>query len=155
MVFQQTIRNPCKTDGRDPDSNRFPRDVQVVDPITMGPRWVFHSWDWRRGFVSEKAIKRVSEKPLDYEAYFTKSKRPRIFPHTETAEEFQQPEEDSTSEEEKSLISVEEANPQIQKHLRKQLLRQQQLGEQLRLLKLHLLKTQAGLQVNPLLFCQQ
>uniref|UniRef100_A0AAU7SS91 Capsid protein n=1 Tax=Alphatorquevirus homin19 TaxID=3048420 RepID=A0AAU7SS91_9VIRU len=155
MVFQQSIRNPCKTDGRDPDSNRFPRDVQVVDPISMGPRWVFHSWDWRRGFVSQQAIKRVSEKPLDYEAYFTKSKRPRIFPHTETAEEFQQPEEDSTSEEEKSLISVEEANPQIQKHLRKQLLRQQQLGEQLRLLKLHLLKTQAGLQVNPLLFCQQ
>ncbi len=152
MVSQQSIRNPCKTDGHDSDSNRYPRDVQIVDPLTMGPRWVFHAWDWRRGYVSEQALKRVSEKPLDYEEYFKKPKRPRIFPSSEGAEQSHRLEEDSSSEEEKSLSLIEETTPAIQEQFRKQLKRQQRLGQQLKLLQLHLLKTQAGLQINPLLF---
>nr|UGV43929.1 MAG: ORF1 [Torque teno virus]UGV43937.1 MAG: ORF1 [Torque teno virus]UGV43953.1 MAG: ORF1 [Torque teno virus]UGV43963.1 MAG: ORF1 [Torque teno virus]UGV44075.1 MAG: ORF1 [Torque teno virus] len=152
MVSQQSIRNPCKTDGHDSDSNRYPRDVQIVDPLTMGPRWVFHAWDWRRGYVSEQALKRVSEKPLDYEEYFKKPKRPRIFPSSEGADQSHRLEEDSSSEEERSLSLIEETTPAIQEQFRKQLKRQQRLGQQLKLLQLHLLKTQAGLQINPLLF---
>lgn len=152
MVSQQSIRNPCKTDGHDSDSGRYPRDVQIVDPLTMGPRWVFHAWDWRRGYVSEQALKRVSEKPLDYEEYFKKPKRPRIFPSSEGAKQPHMLEENSSSEEEKSLSLIEETTPAIQEQFRKQLKRQQRLGQQLKLLQLHLLKTQAGLQINPLLF---
>nr|UGV44146.1 MAG: ORF1 [Torque teno virus] len=155
MVSQQTIRNPCKTDGPS-HSGRQPRDVQVVDPHTMGPRWVFHAWDWRRGYLSEGALKRLREKPLDYEAYSTKPKRPRLFPVTERGEGVQQQEGDSSSEEEKLPSFAEEETTQtIQQHLQLQLRKQQRLGEQLRLLQSHLLKTQAGLHLNPFLFIQQ
>ncbi|UJO01834.1 ORF1 [Anelloviridae sp.] len=155
MVSQQTIRNPCKTDGQLAPSGRLPREVQIVDPVTMGPRWVFHSWDWRRGYLSETALRRLREKPLDYEAYMQKSKRPRLFPVTEGDDQSPRQEDDSYSEEEKSPPFTEEATETLQLQLQRQLRRQQRLGEQLQLLQHHLLKTQAGLQINPLLLVRQ
>lgn len=155
MVSQQTIRNPCKTDGP-PGTGRQPRDLQIVDPQSMGPRWVFHAWDWRRGFLSDAALKRLREKPLDHEEYSKKPKRPRLFPVTESSEGYHQQGEGSDSEEEKyPSFTEEQTTEKIQQHLQLQLRKQQRLGEQLRLLQNHLLKTQAGLHLNPLLFIQQ
>ena len=154
QVYQQTIKNPCKDDST--GSNRQPRDVQVVDPITVGPRFVFHSWDWRRGFLSEAAIKRIREQPLDYEAYSFMPKRPRFFPPTTGGEQLPgEQEESSSSAEENNLISFEEGqepkaqavHKQLLKHLRKQRV----LGQRLRALYQNLQKTQAGLHINPLL----
>lgn len=155
LLHEQTIRNPCPTDGH-PSSGRLPRDVQVVDPITVGPRFVFHSWDWRRGYLSEAALKRVREQPLDHEAYQFVPKRPRIFPPTSGDAVARRQERDSSSEEESSLISFEEGQEpkakavhlKLLKHLRKQRL----LGVRLRALFEGLQKTQAGLHLNPLLF---
>lgn len=154
MLYQQTIKNPC-TDGHHADSYRQPRDVQVSDPLTVGPRYVFHQWDWRRGWLNDKALKRMLQKPLDAEYYQITPKRPRIFPPTE-AEEAQKLEESSTSEEESIPTSQEENQTQVlQYQLRKQLRGQRELRQQLKQLFHQLIKTQAGLHLNPLLFTQQ
>lgn len=155
MLYQQTIKNPC-TDGHPTDSHRQPRDVQVSDPITVGPRYVFHQWDWRRGWLSERALKTMLEKPLDADYYPIPAKRPRLFPPTDQ-EGLQRQERSSDSEEESILISQEEKAPTqtIQLHLRKQLKQQRELRVQLKHLFQQLLKTQAGLHLNPLLFTQQ
>nr|UGV43881.1 MAG: ORF1 [Torque teno virus] len=153
QAYQQTIKNPCKDDGS--GSNRKSRDVQVTDPTTVGPEYVFHSWDWRRGFLSERALKRLFEKPLNYEEYPKKPKRPRIFPPTARESQPQEQEESSLSEEEKSLLSTEEVpKEKIQRQLKFQLKQQQRLGQQLHLIQQQLLKTQAGLHLNPLLSIQ-
>lgn len=154
MIYQQTIKNPC-TDGQDPHSNRYPRDVQVADPITVGPRYAFHQWDWRRGWLGDKALKRMLQKPLDVELYPIAPKRPRLFPPTEAEGEEKQ-EESSTSEEESSLISQEETPTQLLRvQLRKQLRDQRELRVQLKHLFHQVLKTQAGVHLNPLLFIQR
>nr|UYM03091.1 MAG: ORF1 [Anelloviridae sp.] len=155
MLYQQTIRNPCK-DGEAPDPHRQPRDVQVTDPTTVGPRFVFHHWDWRRGWLSDRALKRMLQKPLDYEAYTITPKRPRLFPPTEPAG-VQRQERDSDSEGESEPFLQEEATPTeaIQVHLRKQLREQRDLRLQLKHLFQQVLKTQAGLHLNPLLFNHQ
>ena len=157
LLHEQTIRNPCPTDGH-PSSGRQPREVQIVDPITVGPRFVFHSWDWRRGFLSEAALKRIREQPLDYEAYSYIPKRPRIFPPTTGDAVVQKQGESYSSEEETSHISFEEGQEpkaqQVHKHLLRHLRKQRQLGLRLRQVFEGLQKTQAGLHINPLLFNQ-
>nr|UGV44141.1 MAG: ORF1 [Torque teno virus]UGV44184.1 MAG: ORF1 [Torque teno virus] len=154
MLYQQTIRNPC-TDGQAPAPHRQPRDVQVTDPITMGPRYVFHQWDWRRGFLSDKALKRMLQKPLDADAYPLTPKRPRVFPPTDQ-EGVHVRGEGYSSEEESSLTSQEEEQTQetLQLQLRKQLRQQRDIRQQLKFMLQQVLKTQAGLHVNPLLFNQ-
>ncbi|AXQ66385.1 MAG: hypothetical protein [Anelloviridae sp.] len=156
LFHQQTIRNPCKPE--ESSAGRFPREVQVVDPNTMGPRFVFHSWDWRRGFLSDKALKRMFEKPLDTEGFTATPKRPRIFPPTEgqLAREQKEQEEGSDSQEESSLTSLEEVpeETQLRVHLRKQLRQQRSIRHQLRTMFQQLVKTQAGLHLNPLLSTQ-
>nr|UGV43843.1 MAG: ORF1 [Torque teno virus] len=156
MLYQQTIKNPC-TDGHPTDSHREPRSIQVSDPLTVGPRYCFHQWDWRRGFLGDKALKRMLQKPLDFELYPVTPKRPRIFPPTEGEQESQRQERSSSSEEESILISQEEKVPTeaLQVHLRKQLRQQRELRFQLKHLFHQLCKTQAGLHLNPLLFTQQ
>ncbi len=146
-----------KTRSKDDSTgtSRQPREVQVTDPQLVGPRYVFHYWDWRRGYLSERALKRLYEKPLDYDEYPKKPKRPRIFPPTTGELQSQQLEEDSCSEEEKSSPCIEETpQTKIQRQLRQQLKQQQRLGDQLRLVQQQLLKTQAGLHINPLLSIQ-
>nr|UGV44133.1 MAG: ORF1 [Torque teno virus] len=157
LLHEQTIRNPCPTDGH-PSTGRQPRDVQVVDPIKVGPRFVFHSWDWRRGYLSPAALKRIGEQPLDYEAYSYRPKRPRIFPPTEGDQLARSREEDSFSEEESPHISFEEGQEPkaqaVQQHLLRHLRKQRELRKRLRALFQSLQKTQAGLHVNPLLYNQ-
>lgn len=157
LLHEQTIRNPCPTDGHAP-SGRQPRDVQVVDPITVGPQFVFHSWDWRRGYLSDAALKRIREQPLDYEAYSYVPKRPRIFPPTAGDAVDPKQRENWSSEEESTLISFEEGQEPKAQEVHKQLVRhishQRKLGFRLRALFQSLQKTQAGLHVNPLLFNQ-
>lgn len=157
LLHEQTIRNPCPTDGH-PSSGRQPRDIQVVDPLSVGPRFVFHSWDWRRGYLSEAALKRIRDQPLDYEAYSYIPKRPRIFPPTTGDAVDPKQRENYSSEEESSLISFEEGQEpkarQVHQHLLRHLRKQRELGFKLRALFEGLQKTQAGLHINPLLFNQ-
>nr|UGV43286.1 MAG: ORF1 [Torque teno virus] len=156
MIPEQVLKNPCKSEGSAhtyPD--RWRRDVQVVDPTTMGPQWAFHTWDWRRGLFGADAIKRVSQKPDDDEPYYPLPKKPRFFPPTDKGQE---QESDSDLQETRSALSLEEAHQEVQEEgqqqqrdLRLRLHQQQRIGVQLRQLMEQIFKTQAGLHINPIL----
>lgn len=123
----------------------------------MGPQWVFHTWDFRRGLYGKDAIKRVSEKPDDDELYTFFPKKPRLStpadaPGLQEGGFFFQNHQETTSEEEAEAQEETQAQPeQQQRVLRLQLRQQQHLGDQLRLLYQQVLKTQAGLHLNPLI----
>lgn len=153
MMFPQVIKNPCSNSGLVPSTGRQRRDVQVIDPLTVGPQWVFHSFDIRRGLFNPKAIKRVSEKPDDDEPYIQLPKRPRFI----TASEYQRQEGSFSSGEGKPGESEEESEAEVQEtsvqtQLRVQLREQQLIGKQLRELWVQLAKTQSNTHLNPLLF---
>nr|UGV43038.1 MAG: ORF1 [Torque teno virus] len=160
MISKQVLKNPC---NRGEELTTYPhrvkRDVQIVDPTSMGPQYIFHTFDWRRGLFGTEAIKRVSEKPTNAAIFTNPFKRPRYLPPTDLAE--RQQEEGSSSQEERARLHAEgfqvpTSPPQSeqlqQQQLALQLADQQQIGHQLRFIMQQVLKTQAGLQLNPLLF---
>ncbi|CRH60198.1 TT viral orf 1 [Chlamydia trachomatis] len=161
MISEQIVKNPCRDEGMEPSyPSRLRRDLQIVDPRTVGPPWVFHTWDYRRGLFGSEAIKRVSTKPTNDDWITVPYKKPRYFPPTEGGGQNQ--EEGWYSQVQKLLISPEETEAkaqteeqQQQQFLRLQLQEQQQLGIRLRFLCQELLKTQAGLHMNPMLSFQQ
>nr|USL90721.1 MAG: ORF1 [Torque teno virus] len=64
----QAIDDPCQKSTHElPDPDRHPRMLQVSDPTKLGPKTVFHKWDWRRGMLSKRSIKRVQEDSTDDE----------------------------------------------------------------------------------------
>nr|UGV43225.1 MAG: ORF1 [Torque teno virus] len=159
MIPEQVIKNPCKT--TDPTftlPGRQPRDLQVVDPLTMGPQWEFHTWDWRRGLFGQSATRRVSEKPGDDAEYYAPPKKPRFFPPTDLEEQ----EKDSDSQKETRLLfhpsspsSQEEIQQEQQRDLHLRLGQQLRIRQQLQQVFLQVLKTQANLHINPLFLNQQ
>uniref|UniRef100_A0AAU8H446 Capsid protein n=1 Tax=Alphatorquevirus homin18 TaxID=3048419 RepID=A0AAU8H446_9VIRU len=149
-VFPQIIKDPCPQTGQHL-SHRERRSVQVVSPLTMGPEYIFHKWDWRRGFFNQKALKRMLEKSDDVDSSPTGPKFPRWVPPTD-ANLTQR--EDSTSEEASAQSSQEEKDQEVQEvpvqqYLLKQYKRQRELGKQIQFLMLQLTKTQTNLHMNP------
>nr|UGV44628.1 MAG: ORF1 [Torque teno virus] len=165
MISEQIIRNPCTQPGLAPSyPDRQRRDVQVVDPRTMGPQFVFHTWDWRRGLFGKGAIDRVSQKPGDDGSYTVPYKKPRYFPPTDrlqgresafASQEERQGTSSEESDQEAPQAAEEELQPQQQLQLQIQLLQQQQLGNKLRILLQEMFKTQANLHLNPYIYTQR
>nr|UGV45358.1 MAG: ORF1 [Torque teno virus] len=160
LLYHQVIKDPCSSSGLAPtDSGRFKRDVQVVSPLTMGPRLLFHSFDQRRGFFTPGAIKRMHDEQIDVPDFTQKPKIPRLFPPVELRERAEA-EEDSGSES-PSVTSSQEREAEVQEklpvqlQLRNQLRQQQQLRVHLQQLFLQLQKTKAHLHINPLYLAQQ
>nr|UGV45151.1 MAG: ORF1 [Torque teno virus] len=160
LLYHQVIKDPCSSSGLAPtDSGRFKRDVQVVSPLTMGPRLLFHSFDQRRGFFTPGAIKRMHDEQIDVPDFTQKPKIPRLFPPVELRER-PEAEEDSGSES-PSVTSSQEREAEVQEklpvqlQLRNQLRQQQQLRVHLQQLFLQLQKTKAHLHINPLFLAQQ
>lgn len=161
IIPEQIIKNPCSREqslASYPDRQR--RDLQVVDPSTMGPIYTFHTWDWRRGLFGSDALCRVSQKQTDVLRITNPFKRPRYLPPTEREE--YRPEEDFALQEKRRRTSTEEVQDeenlppnapllQQQQQLSVQLAEQQRIGHQLRFILQEVLKTQAGLHLNPLL----
>jgi hypothetical protein len=161
IIPEQIIKNPCHREqslASYPDRQR--RDLQIVDPSTMGPIYTFHTWDWRRGLFGSDAICRMSQKQTDVLRITNPFKRPRYLPPTEREE--YRPEEDFALQEKRRRTSTEEVpdeeSPppnapvlQQQQQLSVQLAEQQRIGHQLRYILQEVLKTQAGLHLNPLL----
>ena len=154
MISTQIIKNPCKDSGLEPAyPSRQRRDLQIVDPHSMGPQFSFHNWDYRRGLFGQDAIDRVSKEPKDAPEYPNPYKRPRYFPPTDRAD--QEQEKDFNFQEESGASSSEESDqevlqetqvlqfqPEQQQQLHLQLAQQQRLGEQLRFLLHQMFKTQ-------------
>nr|UGV43273.1 MAG: ORF1 [Torque teno virus] len=159
MIPEQVIKNPCKNEqSAFTYTGRQPRDLQVADPITMGPEWVFHTWDWRHGLFGKSALDRVSKKPTDDEYYYPVPKKPRLFPPTEDQE--QERGSDFTREE-LQILSEKPPSPEKevqeedqQRLLERGVFQQFRIRQQLQHLLVQVLKTQAGLHLNPLLLNQ-
>lgn len=160
IIPEQVIKNPCKEqDSPFTFTGRQPRDLQVADPQTMGPEWVFHTWDWRRGLFGENALKRVSEQPSNDADYYAPPKKPRLFPPTDlqeqergsdfTIQELRILSERAPSEESEEEESQTEHQLQ-QQELQLRLQQQFRIRQQLQHLFVQVLKTQAGLHINPL-----
>uniref|UniRef100_A0AAU8H462 Capsid protein n=1 Tax=Alphatorquevirus homin13 TaxID=3048415 RepID=A0AAU8H462_9VIRU len=160
-VHSQIIRNPCH-DEQVAHAHRQPRAVQVVDPQTVGPPWVFHSFDQRRGMFTEAAIRRMLLQPSPGELAVPRPKRPLLF----VPPEYQDPagaasdsgspaKRPRTWQEESQTETGSQSSENPAETTRELLLRklreQQSLQLHLRHLAVQLAKTQAGLHVNPLL----
>ena len=57
--------------------------IQISDPQTQIPETILHNWDFRRGFITPKALKRMSEhlkaeSIVSTDADSTPTKRPRL-----------------------------------------------------------------------------
>lgn len=151
MYYPQVIKNPCADSGLVPGTSRFTREVQVVSPLSMGPQYILHLFDQRRGFFSSNALKRMQQQQEFDESFTVKPKRPKL----STAALVEQQEGDWTSGEGKSPSSQEEAQeevhqtPEIQLHLQRNIREQLLIKQQLQLLLLQIFKTQANIHMNP------
>lgn len=68
----QLPQDPCKVEKYDqfPDPGNQLAAVQVTDPRLVDPTVGLHAWDWRRGFLTEKSLKRMSDyQPHDLSLY--------------------------------------------------------------------------------------
>uniref|UniRef100_A0AAU8H4D9 Capsid protein n=1 Tax=Alphatorquevirus homin21 TaxID=3048423 RepID=A0AAU8H4D9_9VIRU len=166
MISTQIIKNPCKDSGLEPAyPGRQRRDLQIVDPHSMGPQFSFHNWDYRRGLFGQDAIDRVSKEPRDAPEYPNPYKRPRYLPPTDRADQEQEkdfnfqkesgaPSSEESDQEVLQETQVLEFKPEQQQQLHLQLAQQQRLGEQLRFLLHQMFKTQANLHLNPYTYTQ-
>lgn len=165
MISTQIIKNPCKDSGLEPAyPGRQRRDLQIVDPYSMGPQFSFHNWDYRHGLFGQDAIDRVSKQPKDDADYPNPYKRPRYFPPTDQAAQEQEkdfsflqtspPSSEESDQEVLQETQVLRFQPEQHKQLHLQLAEQQRIGEQLRYLLQQMFKTQANLHLNPYTFTQ-
>uniref|UniRef100_A0AAU8H642 Capsid protein n=1 Tax=Alphatorquevirus homin29 TaxID=3048427 RepID=A0AAU8H642_9VIRU len=162
----QAIDDPCQKPTHElPDPDRHPRMLQVSDPTKLGPKTVFHKWDWRRGMLSKRSIKRVQEDSSDDEYVAGALPRKRNKLDTRTAG-LQTPEKESYTllqalqeSGEESPQSSQEQAPQEKEGQKEALLEQLQLQKQhqrvlkrgLKLLLGDVLRLRRGVHWDPLL----
>lgn len=162
----QAIDDPCQKPTHElPDPDRHPRMLQVSDPTKLGPKTVFHKWDWRRGMLSKRSIKRVQEDSTDDE--YVAGPVPRKRNKFDTpAQGLRTPEKESytllqalqESGQESSSESQEQA-PQEKENQKEALMEQLQLQKQhqrvlkrgLKLLLGDVLRLRRGVHWDPLL----
>lgn len=149
------IYNPAnKKDYDVPDKQLSP--IQIADPQSQVPETILHSWDFRRGYITPKALKRMSDH-LKMESIIStdaESHSPTKKTKLSTAMPLLQ--EEQTQEEtclhslfEKSISQEETEEETSIKHLIKQQHKQQQ-GIKIKLLQLitHMKRQQQQLQLH-------
>lgn len=99
---EQDVKNPQELKVYDVPDKQFGR-IQITNPAKQATETIFHPWDIRRGFIKEKALKRMCQ-------------------HLETDTEFELPSEEDTPPEKKrkgaALQNPQEENQEIQSCLR-------------------------------------
>ncbi len=129
------VEDPC-TRKKYPVPDTFKQAVQISDPEKLIPQSILHSWDFRRGFVTQTALKRMSENlPIDStfssDNTETPKKKRRItkeLPHTKEKEEeikecLLSLCEEPTCQETQNLQQFIKEQQQQQQHLRKNILK--------------------------------
>nr|UHK04637.1 MAG: ORF1 [Torque teno midi virus] len=59
QLHEPEIANPATQDQYDvPDT--FKETIQIENPERLDPRSILHDWDYRRGFIKERSLKRMS-----------------------------------------------------------------------------------------------
>nr|UHM27184.1 MAG: ORF1 [Torque teno midi virus] len=79
---EPNIKNPEELPTYDvPDS--MPKAIQIVNPEKQAPETILHPWDYRRGFIKEKALKRMctnleTDSEFQYSPETTPKKKQRM-----------------------------------------------------------------------------
>nr|UHM27363.1 MAG: ORF1 [Torque teno midi virus] len=101
-VPEQDVKNPQELKVYDVPDKQFGR-IQITNPAKQATETIFHPWDYRRGFIKEKALKRMCQ-------------------HLETDTEFALSSEEDTPPEKKrkgaALQNPQEETQEIQSCLR-------------------------------------
>nr|UGV45012.1 MAG: ORF1 [Torque teno virus] len=152
-IPQQTIKDPkTQPDFPVPGTGQFPSRVQVVNPRHIDEGALFRRWDIRRGWYSNKAIKRMQEKQRDADFITEPPKKPRFEVPAAQQEEDSPSQErrlelwyGSTTETETEAEAQEEQTQTVQQQLNQQLREQRKLGKAINNIFKQLIKTQQHL----------
>nr|UHK04248.1 MAG: ORF1 [Torque teno midi virus] len=134
------VTDPSKHDTYDVPDN-FKQTVQITDPKSQIPQTILHSWDYRRGLLTKKALKRMYEHlkidnlvPTDSECSEPpkKQKYSSLLPHLEEEETqeisclqelYKEPTfQDQETQEESSLKQLIQQQQQQQQHIKHNLI---------------------------------
>nr|UHK07062.1 MAG: ORF1 [Torque teno midi virus] len=90
---EQEVANP-KTQATYDAFDRFSSTVQIQNPLKQTPESFFQPWDYRRGILTQKAIKRVSEN-LEIDTIFESDTEPVPKKKKRTGAQLTNPEEET------------------------------------------------------------
>lgn len=156
---QQTehpVSDPTKG-SKYPVPDNFYKTIQITDPTKHIPQQILHTWDYRRGLVTPKALKRMYDYLSDEQTISTDSEHPepptkvkksaRQVPiqekETEVLQCLQQLYEESTCQEEKK-----EQEKTLQQLIQQQQQQQRNIKHSLLTLITHMKKTQLQMQLQ-------
>nr|UHK04947.1 MAG: ORF1 [Torque teno midi virus] len=134
QIFDEQVDNPKdKNKYNVPDT--FTQRIQISNPLKQTTESILHEWDYRRGFITNKALKRMSENILTDTDFQTDTESPEKKRQRVTTE-LHNPEE-KNKEIKRCLLSLcessssqeeeEKETPNLLKLINKQHLKQQQL----------------------------
>nr|UYM03195.1 MAG: ORF1 [Anelloviridae sp.] len=150
-VTDPTVEDPC-TRNTYPVPDKQQKRIQIKNPEKLDTNTIFHEWDFRRGQITQTALKRMSahlEIDTDFETDFsaTPQKRPRVskeLPCIENKEKEIQECLQTLCQE----STLQEAPENLQQLIQQQQQQQKHLKHSLLLLLTHLKKQQRCLQLQ-------
>lgn len=87
IISSQIIKNPYKNTNINttyPSKQR--RNLQIVDPHSIGPSFAFHTWNYKHKLFGQNTIHRVSKEQNYAPDYPNPYKKPKYFPPTDRAD---------------------------------------------------------------------
>lgn len=76
QVFDPTVDDPTTKDTY-PEPNLFKKRVEVADPKKQAAESIIHEWDYRRGIITEAALRRMSENIETDSSFYPDETEPR------------------------------------------------------------------------------
>nr|QUD39733.1 ORF1 [Anelloviridae sp.] len=150
-VTDPKIEDPC-TRGTYPVPDKLHQGVQIKNPEKLDTNTIFHEWDYRRGIITQSALKRMSanlEIDTDFENDITETPRKRQKVSKEIpCIENKQKEIQTCLQELCSESSFQETPENLQQYIQQQQHQQHKLKRNLILLLTHLKKEQRCLQLQ-------
>nr|UHM26438.1 MAG: ORF1 [Torque teno midi virus] len=154
QITDQPVVDPQKQEDYDvPD--KFKETIQISDPISQACEQMFHDWDYRRGFITSTAIKRMSEHlKIDSDVSSTSTEPP----HKKTRITAEVPCAPQETQKIKSCLlslceeDIYQEEEDLHKLIKQQHKKQQQLKQQLLQLLAEMNKKQAMLQLQTGIF---
>nr|UHK05243.1 MAG: ORF1 [Torque teno midi virus] len=151
QITDNTIQDP-KGQETYPVPDKFQERIQVIDPVKQKVETFLRPWDFRRGFVTETAFKRMSENLRSDVSFQSDDSEPKKKKRKVTAQvPYKNPE---TEEVQSCLLSLleEDSSPEqtdnIQQQLQFQYKQQQKLKHNILKLLTHIKKKQRMLQLT-------
>lgn len=150
-VTDPKVEDPCNTPTY-PVPDKQQQTIQIKNPEKLDTNTIFHEWDYRRGIITQSALKRMSahlEIDTDFENDFTETPRKRQKVTKEIpCIENKQKEIQTCLQELCSESSFQETPEDLQQYINQQQQQQHKLKRNLIMLLTHLKKEQRCLQLQ-------